>query len=693
MLDNNIIQSLGAGSGIDTTSLVRQLTDIERAGPQSRIDTKRESTETKISDFGLISSALATLEDATELLVDPEGLFSKSAAFTESDALVPTNLSTDVLPGVYNFVVNEIASAQALAFSAFSDPTDAVGEGTLTFNFGAWTRDGSDNPLAFTQDTETESQTITVTSENNSLEGLRDTINDADFGVQASIVFDGTDYRLSILAESGNSKQIEIVASEAGGAPTNSDASDLSRFAFNDSVASYQSVETQKGQDAELTVNGLSVSRSSNAVDDIVEGLSLDILKAAPTETITVTITDDKTFAEQNIRGFVDSYNAFLEAIEPAFGSREEQNEDGETETIVGSLTNDALAKSIVSQIRNVIAGSIPGLANSDLTSLTNIGIRTELDGTISISEDEFTEAFADRFEDVQKLFAPQTVSSSTDITVNSFGSNTVAGEYDVVVSTPPTRGSYAGGDIDNVEVTFPFDTTGKDYTFKVSVNGTESGTLTIPTDTYASDSEFAAAIQSVINADTTIKEANQKVTVSYNSDSDSFDITSTRYGSASSVNLLEASADSAADLGLAVGNGTTGVTVAGTINGKAGFGSANVLLPALGEDGEGLALVIGEGATSSTVNFSRGFAGELGQLIEEFLDSSGGLITERETNLRTTLEGLDDDQSDLDRRIESFEERLIQQYIAMERIISSLNSSGSFLENLIDTLPFTSDN
>ena len=48
------------------------------------------------------------------------------------------------------------------------------------------------------------------------------------------------------------------------------------------------------------------------------------------------------------------------------------------------------------------------------------------------------------------------------------------------------------------------------------------------------------------------------------------------------------------------------------------------------------------------------------------------------------------DEQERLDRRMTAYEDGLLNQFIAMERILSSLDSSGGFLDNLIDTLPFT---
>jgi len=694
MIDNNIIQSLGAGSGIDTNSLITQLTAIEASAPQARIDSKREANETKISDYGLLSSSLATLQDAADLLAGKEALFSKSASFTESTALVPSTITTDVQPGIYNVEVIDIAQAQSLAFGGFGDPTDNVGEGTLTINFGTWTRDGTtDAPIDFSVDADSESLTIDITSVNNSLNGLRDAINEADAGVQASIVFDGENYRLSLLAESGDNNQLQVTVSEETGGTDNTDTSGLSRFAFNENITDFDTLETQKGQDAELKVNGLSVYRESNAIDDVVQGLTLDVLQKAPGEVVTITVLDDTSFAQTSVRDFVESYNTFLETMESVIGYSEIENEEGATETVAGSLANDSLTKSILSKVRSLIASTVPGLNDSNYTSLTNIGIRTELDGTLSIDEDDFAKGFSENFEDVQKLFGPRTVSDSDDITVNSFGSNTLPGEYNVKITALPSQGYINGSDVTAV---FPnYDTTGKDYSFKINIDGTESATITLPEGNYTDESEMAAAIQSIVNSDANIKAGNERISVTYNEDDNQFEFTSSSYGVNSKVSILEASGDIATDLGIADGNGTIGSKVAGTVNGVAGFGSANVLLPALGEPGEGLALIIGEGATvgeTSTVNYSRGFAGELSALMDEYL-KSGGLIEQREINLQRELGELDDEQTTLDTRLTAFEDRLVQQYIAMESIINGLSSSGSFLDSLIDTLPFTSSN
>lgn len=690
MIDNNIIQSLGAGSGIDTANLTKQLTEIERAAPQQRIDSKRDKAETQISDFGLLSNAMATLQDAAKVLSEPEGLFSKSASYTDSDSLVPVELETNVQPGTYTFEVNAIAKSQSLASASFNSVDDAVGEGTLTFNIGKVTADASGVMTAFDQDTAAESVDIVIDSTNNSLEGLRDAINKADFGVQASIIYDGSGYVLQLTADSGANNALEITVDEGGTAAENIDNSGLSRFAFN--VDASNVTQKQGGQDAELVVNGLTVTRESNVLDDVVDGLKFEILKPSDVgEQISITVSDDKAFAEQNIRDFVDSYNSFLDAIKPAVGISEVENEDGSKDKVVGSLSKDALAKSMLTQIRSVIVSAIPGLADSEFTTLGAMGIRTELNGSLSIDEKLFTRAFEENFESVQKLFGPHNATSDNGIYINSTNNKTTSGEYAVEITTPPTRGAYQGQTFDAaVDFTSPgFDASAKTYEFTVEVNGTSSATLTIPAAVYATEDDLAETIQSLINNDSAISAAGGGVTVSYDSTNNRFDIQSDKYGTSSLVSITSASTELSTDLGLTVAAGTSGQKVAGTINGVAGFGSTNVLLPALGQPGEGLALVVGEGVTSATVNFSRGFAGELETLLESFLGSKG-LIASRESSLEKSLDKLDTDQETLDRRMSAYEERLVNQFIAMERILNSLNSSGSFLENLIDTLPFT---
>ncbi|MCR6653739.1 MAG: flagellar filament capping protein FliD [Cellvibrionaceae bacterium] len=88
-------------------------------------------------------------------------------------------------------------------------------------------------------------------------------------------------------------------------------------------------------------------------------------------------------------------------------------------------------------------------------------------------------------------------------------------------------------------------------------------------------------------------------------------------------------------------------------------------------------------------MDFSRGFAGQMEELLGQFLQKNG-LFDSREDILQRQLVDLDDQETRLERRMTGYQERLMQQFIAMENILNGLNSQGGFLENLIDSLPFT---
>jgi flagellar hook-associated protein 2 len=236
----------------------------------------------------------------------------------------------------------------------------------------------------------------------------------------------------------------------------------------------------------------------------------------------------------------------------------------------------------------------------------------------------------------------------------------------------------------------FPIDTTGKDYSFTFSLDGVTSSSITLPSaKVYASGTELAADIQSLINLDSNINEVKANVAVSFVGNKLVF--VSDSYGSSSKVAFTAVGADMA-DLGIAVGAGTSGTDVGGTVGGVAAFGYGNVLLPAIGSKAEGLSMTVQPGATSGTITFSRGFSGSLTSLINDFLKTSG-LIKERETNIGKDITKVEKDEEALNRRSDAYRARLMAQFQSMESIVRSLNSTGDFLDGILDRLPFTAKN
>ncbi|WP_028471173.1 flagellar filament capping protein FliD [Neptunomonas japonica] len=673
-MDTNIVSALGAGSGIDTKSLVKSLVDVEKVPQQERLDSKKETINAQISAYGTLKSSLSEFQKILEPLSDNDTFNARAVSFPETDVISPNALAANAQAGTYQIEVLEVAQAQALAVNtAFTDKDESANTtGNLTIRLGNWTYDVDNNPTSFAENEDKTALALEITADD-SIQDIADKINKAESDVQASVLLVDGQYQLMISAPSGANNALEITGDDPS----------LDMFAFN--AGSYASVtETQQAQDAELKINGLTVFRESNEISDVIQGLTFDINKKSPDEKFTFSITEDKATAEQSVRNFVEAYNELYDAAKALTGI----STDAETnESSRGDLATDSLAKSVLSRIRQMVSSEVPGV--SDFNSLSNVGIRTQLDGKLEINTEDFDAALKDNFDKLGALFAPQTSSSTNDVEVSigSYATKTVSGVYSGSITTAPAKGSVVS---DAAFVAFnTADTPTGDFTFTVEVDGATSEELTLSGDFSTAD-ELRSALQALINNDDTLKASKAFVDVTVEPGGE-FTLASRQFGSTSKVSIAANGADFATATNLSTSSvSTSGRDVAGTINGEAAFGAGEVLLPAIDTDPYGLNLSVREGASGDfDFTFSQGFAGELTKLIDSFLSSSGTIKT-RETSLNKDLKGIDVAQEALDRKMTKYESRLSLQFLAMERIVASFKTTGDSLTGIVDRLPFT---
>jgi flagellar hook-associated protein 2 len=677
----SIISSLGSGSGIDTTSLINKLVDVNKFADSNRLTTKQTLLETQISDFGLLRNAFSALETSASALSNPDTFNAKSVSVPTTSLIGITKLDAKASIGDYSINVDQIAQAQSLSSGTFTSQTTPIGKGTLAIRFGNWTTDVAvpGNPLpvgTFTVDSSKTGGTITIDDSNNSLTGLRDAINKSGLGLKASILSNNGTFKLLVTAPSGESSEVEITATEAPGSPG------LASFNMNESARTM--LQQQEGKDAIVRVNGATVTRPTNHLTDVIEGLEFDLFNKSPTEVVNIGISADKGTSEKAIRDFVAAYNTFLTDSGKLIGFDKEKKE-------YGSLRQDPMAKNLVQQVKSQFNVPIAGLSGG-FNTLGSLGIRTQLDGTLKVDDStestSFRSAIDTNFEAVRDLFVPKISSDNVQISVTKHSNLSTPGTYDVVINTPPKKGTLTAGAIVS---TFPLDTTGKAYSFEVAIDGVASSTITLPTKTFATGAELAADIQSRINADSKITTGKASVSVSFNTNTNQLEFTSASYGASSNIEFKTLGADMS-DLGIAVGAGTAGADVSGTVGGVAGFGYGNVLLPAIGSKAEGLSLRVNENATSGKVTFSRGFAGSFTNLIDNFLKTNG-LIKGREANIAKDAAKIKTDLVAVDKRSEAYRARLQAQFSAMESIVRSLKSTGTFLTGAFKALSGDNDN
>jgi flagellar hook-associated protein 2 len=257
-------------------------------------------------------------------------------------------------------------------------------------------------------------------------------------------------------------------------------------------------------------------------------------------------------------------------------------------------------------------------------------------------------------------------------------GSNTAPGNYDINVSQAATRGSLgydlsASGDVE----------VGADNEFTFSVDGGTNATISLEAGTYTQQ-EFRDLLQQQLDGNAALNSAGKSVQVGL--DGGNLVFTSGKYGSESNVSLtgLTGVAD------LETRTGDAGLDVQGTINGQTAQGDGQVLY--LGSDaGSGAAglqvrITGGETGPRGSVNFIEGVSEKTVNTITDILGANGALDS-RTSSLNRELERIDEQRQDLERRIQSYQERLVSQFSAADSLISQLNSTRDYVSQQLAAL------
>ena len=667
------VSSLGIGSGLDLSSIVSGLTEAERAPTESRLSFREQVATTELSAFGLLKSSLAGFQGSLSSLKSSSTYNSKQISLSSQSLFTATALSSaDV--GSYSVEVSALANNHTLASSAataFTSVDDTVGTGTLSIQFGTTTT----GPYSFTQNTEKATQNITLSAanENTTLSGLRDYINEGDYGVQASIVNDGTGFRLTLTSEdSGAASSMEItVASDGDG--NDDDNAGLSQLAFNASAQSSM-LQTVAAQDAALTINGLSITRDTNTVIGAIDGVTLKLTDADVGNAVSVTVAEDTSAIKTAIDDFVVSYNGFVETVNSLTNFNSNTGD-------AGIFISDFTVRNVTRQIRSAVTDEIAQLTGN-VNALTAIGITTSSEGTLEFDSSKLDSALENDPAEVAALFALQGRPSDDGVSYSTASDDTLAGEYAINISTLATQGVFNGTTANSLIIDANNDN------FTVRIDGVTSSQILLTQDTYADGDTLAAHIQAQINDDETLKDSGRSVVVTYDDINNEFDITSIRYGSESTVEFTAIDTNTTNDLGFSVATGITGVDVAGTIGGSAATGIGQKLTGSSG-DSLGLTLFVSSGSTGNrgVVSFSRGIAETLDILLGGILENDG-LIDSRVDGLNAQLEDIADERVQLDLRVSNLEARLISQFSALDSLIARFNSTSNFLTQQLANLP-----
>lgn len=648
------ISSVGIGSGVLTSDLIDQLVAAERQTSDNRLDFNQQRAEALISAYGTLKSAVTELRLPMRQLSSPDNLKSFSASSSNDDVTVTLD-SSKASRGNYTVKVDSLAQSQSLASGTFADKdATSIGTGSITLNVGG------------------ESKTITVDGSNNTLQGLANAINDAGVGATAGVVDTGNGFRLVLSSEeTGIDNAIEITVNDSDS--DNTDAAGLSQFAFNATTSNL--TETVAAQDAVVQVNGITISRPTNTIENVIDGLSFEV--KAEGVTSTVKVAQDTSAVADRVATFVEKFNTLQDTVKALSGYNSETQQGG-------LLSGDATIRTIQSQMREVLTRVVPGLENASVRTLADVGITTDYKtGALTFDREKFETQLKQNPDDVTALFAEQGRASDEQIEFVRSGINTEAGEFAVNITQIATQGSLQGASAGTGNVTINDDNDALSF----KVDGETSVSIKLAAGTYTRE-ELATQIQSQLDNSSALSASGKSLTVGVDAATGALSFSSGSYGSNSNVSLTAVDTNSAADLGLSVQTGTPGKDVAGTVGGQQATGEGQNLFVDGNGSAAGLEIKITGGSTGprGSFTFIEGVGGRAVDLVTSIVGADGAIETRTDT-LQDELASIAEDRVQLNERIESYRARLVAQFSAADSLISKLNSTRDYVTQQLEAL------
>lgn len=362
----------GVGSGLDIEGLVSQLVAAEGQPAIQRLDRKEATLQGDLSAYGSLKSALNAFLDSVRELQERDGFLRQRATSSDTD-LFSATANPSAVPGSYQIEVQQLAQAAKVRSGDFTDADTVVGSGTLEIAIGSG-----------------DSFTVDIDDSNNSLSGIAQAINNAEdnTGITATVInVDGGSRLVLTSNQAGNGNDITINATDAG---TGGDLTQLN-------TANLTSL--QAAQSAVFLVDQQQVTRDSNSVSDVIEGITLDLKKAEPGSVETLTVSRDNNAIRSRVNAFVESYNALNQTIRQLSAFNPETEE-------AGALLGDSALRGVQSQLRQTITDSVDGL---DVSTLAELGITTNKDtGGLELDTAQLDDVLTNDFEAVADIFASE---------------------------------------------------------------------------------------------------------------------------------------------------------------------------------------------------------------------------------------------------------------------------------------------
>ncbi len=383
------ISSAGIGSGLDVNAIVTQLMAIEQR-PLNQLKTDATSLQSQVSTFGKLQSYFSALQDKSNALTAAT-LWSGTTATSADATSVSVSSGANVVAGSYAVEVTSLATVQTATAAALPTSASTLNEGTLTIELGSYTGTPTSGFSAKTGSTPV---VVTIGAGETSLAAIRDKINASAAGVTASIVTDANGARLSLRSkDTGAENAFRISAAET--VDDGVAATGLTALAYDAAGGASQLTRSQSAANAAATINGIAIASASNTLANVVDGLTINLLRTTSAP-VNLAVATDTASVKQKITDLVGAFNDLAGFL------RTQMAYDATTKT-GGPLQGDQTAVGLQRALRDVLNQS--SSAASTWTRLSEIGITMKTDGTLATDATRLDNALGN-LPELRKLLA-----------------------------------------------------------------------------------------------------------------------------------------------------------------------------------------------------------------------------------------------------------------------------------------------
>jgi len=360
----NFVSALGAGSGMDVKKLALDLVDAEKAPRKEMLDKKIATSKAEITGYGGMMFVMSELKKKFADMDDGFDFAGLTVKNSQSSAFeVETSAAAE--PAQHDVSVVQVARPQrSLTNTGFADKNSSVISGT---DFNLHLTVGSAAAV-----------NITIPA-NSTLEGAKDAINAAKAGITAQVIDSGIEgaadrYKIMITGQPGSSNAFSL-----------SSANSTLQF-DTDSITTDGDPATtlQKATDALVVVDGVSYTRTSNKITDIVPGVTFNLLSTTIGSS-SVQLARDTSNLKTKLQDVITAFNDVKSFVSMATDPKSPDEDFG------GSLVGNSAVKGIFSKLKQMVFGTANGTGNPNIRGLRDLGVKMQDDGTLTLDEKVFT--------------------------------------------------------------------------------------------------------------------------------------------------------------------------------------------------------------------------------------------------------------------------------------------------------------